>query len=190
MRAFSFRQGAYENTRRLCFCGPLLPERRMYMQLKKMFTTRFVARAAAIGAVYAALTLILAPISYGQVQLRVSEALTLLPVLTPAAVPGLFVGCLIANLLGSASALDVIFGSLATLLAALLTRRLRNRSALAALPPVVMNALIVGGVLSYTLSLPLFATMGWVGLGEALACFVLGLPLLRVARRLQSKIFE
>ena len=156
------------------------------MQLKKMFTTRFVARAAAIGAVYAALTLILAPISYGQVQLRVSEALTLLPVLTP----GLFVGCLIANLLGSASALDVIFGSLATLLAALLTRRLRNRSALAALPPVVMNALIVGGVLSYTLSLPLFATMGWVGLGEALACFALGLPLLRVARRLPSKIFE
>lgn len=146
---------------------------------KSLKTTRFLTQAAIIAALYAALTLLLQPISgfQGNFQLRVSEALTLLPVFTPAAVPGLFVGCLIANLLGGATVLDVIFGSLATLLAALLTRRLRFNRFLAALPPVVMNMLIVGAVLAYSLHLPLLPSMGWVALGQLIACYALGLPL-------------
>ena len=146
---------------------------------KSLKTTRFLTQAAIIAALYAALTLLLQPISgfQGNFQLRVSEALTLLPVFTPAAVPGLFVGCLIATLLGGATVLDVIFGSLATLLAALLTRRLRHNRLLAALPPVLANMVIVGAVLAYSLNLPLLPSMGWVALGQLLACYGLGLPL-------------
>ena len=154
----------------------------MKVSLKK---TRFLTQAAIIAALYAALTLLLQPISgfQGNFQLRVSEALTLLPIFTPAAVPGLFVGCLIANLLGGATILDVVFGSLATLLAACLTRRLRHSPPLAALPPVAVNMAVVGLTLSLTLELPLLPTMGWVGLGQLLACYGLGLPLGWALRR-------
>jgi uncharacterized membrane protein len=118
------------------------------------FDLKFLIRAAVIAALYAAVTLLLAPISYGPLQFRVSEALTLLPMLTPAAIPGLFVGCLAANLLGGATALDIVFGSLATLGAAILTRRLREKPLIAALPPVLVNAFVVGAVLAYAYNLP------------------------------------
>ena len=144
---------------------------------------RRLVYGAMIAALYALTTVLLAPISYGDTQFRVSEALTLLPMLTPAAIPGLTVGCLIANLFGSASVLDMVFGPLATLLAALGTRALRNRPVLAALCPVVANGLIVGVVLAKTLSLPLLLTMGSVALGEAVVCVVLGLPLYYALRR-------
>ena len=144
---------------------------------------RRLVYGAMIAALYALTTVLLAPISYGDTQFRVSEALTLLPMLTPAAIPGLTVGCLIANLFGSASVLDMVFGPLATLLAALGTRALRNRPVLAALCPVVANGLIVGVVLAKTLSLPLLLTMGSVALGEAVVCIVLGLPLYYALRR-------
>src|SRR5699024_4299706 len=136
---------------------------------------------------YAVVTLLLRPISYGELQVRVSEALTLLPVLTPAAVPGLFVGCLIANVLGSATIWDMVFGSLATLAAALITRKLRHKPALAALAPVVLNGVVVGSVLALTLNLPLLVTMLWVALGEAIACYALGLPLLWALKKLPQK---
>lgn len=156
--------------------------------MKQFRDPRYMARAAVIAALYAAVTLLLAPISYGQVQLRISEALTILPVLTGAAVPGLFLGCLIANLLGGASALDVIFGSLATLMAALCTRSLRKTPPLAALPPVLFNAFIVGGVLSYTLNLPYWATAGYVALGQVGACCCLGLLLLWALKKLPARL--
>ena len=85
-----------------------------------------LAVGAAIAAVYAVLTYLLAPISYGAVQFRVAEAMTLLPILMPEAIPGLFVGCLLANLLGGAGPLDVIFGSLTTLVAAVMTYFLKK----------------------------------------------------------------
>jgi uncharacterized membrane protein len=150
---------------------------------------RYITRVAVIAALYAAVTLLLAPISYGALQFRVSEALTLLPILTPAGVLGLTVGCLIANLLGSATILDIVFGTVATLLAARLTRQLRDKPVLAALPPVVVNAIIVGAVLSYAFSLPLFLTIGQVGLGQLGACYVLGLPLFYALRRLPHNIW-
>lgn len=154
-------------------------------------STRYLARAAVVAAVYAAVTLLLAPISYGQVQLRVAEALTILPVIMPAAVPGLFIGCLLANLLGGASMLDVVFGSLATLLAALLTRRLRSRPALAALPPVLVNALVVGTVLALTIeNMPFWLAAAGVGAGQAAACYALGLPLLWALRKLPDGLLN
>ena len=163
--------------------------------------TRFITRAAVIAAIYCALTLLLRPISYGEVQLRVSEALTILPVLTPAAVPGLFIGCLLmgvcsgldpmANLLGGSTVIDIVFGSLATLGAALVTRKLRNKPALAALAPVLFNAVIIGLVLSGLSDMPLPLIMLWIGLGEAAACYALGLPLLYMLKRakLDTKLF-
>jgi uncharacterized membrane protein len=151
---------------------------------------RFVVRAAVIAALYAAITLLMHPISYGSLQFRISEALTLLPILTPAAVPGLFVGCLVANLFGSATLLDIVFGALATLLAARLTRRLRKRPVVAAIPPVAVNALVVGAVLAYTLRLPFWLTALEVGAGQIGACFGLGLPLLAALRRLPTQIWE
>jgi len=153
------------------------------------FDLKFLIRAAVIAALYAAVTLLLAPISYGPLQFRVSEALTLLPMLTPAAVPGLFVGCLAANLLGGATVLDIVFGSLATLGAAILTRRLRDRPLIAALPPVLVNAFVVGAVLAYAYNLPLWLTTLEVGAGQLGVCYLLGLPLFYALRRLPGNIW-
>jgi uncharacterized membrane protein len=115
--------------------------------------------------------------------------MTLLPFLFPGAIPGLAVGCFLANLLGSPFVLDWIFGTLATLLAALWTRRMPNKY-LAALPPVICNAVIVGAEIAYFATLdgaaflPAFALNALtVGLGEAIACFALGILLVNVLSR-------
>lgn len=143
-------------------------------------STLFFAQAAMIAAVYVVLTFVFAPISFGEIQVRISEALTILPVFTPAAVPGLFVGCLLGNMLSGAYLPDVIFGSLATLLGAIGTRALRNASPfLAPLPPIIANALIVPFVLRYTygVALPIPLMMVTVGVGEVISCGGLGLIL-------------
>ena len=145
--------------------------------------TKFVKgnEAVVIGALYAVVTLILAPISYGNIQCRVSEALCILPWFFPETSWGLFVGCFLANLLGGNGPLDMVFGSLATLFACLMTAQIKPRG-LALLPPVVVNAVMVGAMLAYVISpdsfwsaFPLFALE--VGVGEAVAMYVLGLPL-------------
>lgn len=136
-----------------------------------------IAAGGLVAGLYIALTALFAPLSFGAIQFRVSEALTLLPILSPAAVPGLFVGCLLSNLILGAPWQDVVFGSLATLLAAILTRWLRKNQWLAALMPVIMNGLIVGGMLSIVYALPFPATAATVALGEAAVCYMLGLPL-------------
>ena len=112
------------------------------MSALKPQDTRALARGAIIAALYTALTVLLAPLSYGEVQIRFSEAFTLLPILMPEAVPALLVGCLLANILGGCTIFDIVFGSLATLLAALCTRRLREKFWLAALMPVLFNGVI------------------------------------------------
>lgn len=139
---------------------------------------RMMTRAGMVAAIYAALTLLLAPISFGPMQLRVSEALTLLPVLWPEAIPGLFIGCFLANLLGGYGIVDAVVGGLATLLAAILTRGLRGNRPLAALPPVLVNAVVIGAMLHLVADAPLWLTMAYIGAGQALACYALGLPLL------------
>ena len=142
----------------------------------RKFTTRDLTLAAVLAAVYAALTITLPVPQYGAVQIRFAEALTVLPFLFPAATPGLFVGCIIANLF-SPFVLDVVFGSMATLLACLWTSRMTSRW-LAPLPPVLCNAVIVGAEIAWaeTGITPAFWTaFGFnavtVGLGELIACY-------------------
>ncbi len=150
--------------------------------------TRTLVRAAIIAALYTVLTLLLQPLSYGEVQIRFSEALTILPVLLPEAVPALAVGCLLANILGGCTIFDIVFGTLATLLAALCTRKLRDRFWLAALMPVLFNGVIVGAVVHYCYApiFPLPLSMLSVAAGEAVACLVVGPVLLRVLRRVPA----
>jgi uncharacterized membrane protein len=151
---------------------------------KSRFNTRQLATAGIIAAIYAALTLFLPIPQYGGVQLRVAEAMTVLPFLFPAAIPGLAVGCFLANLLGSPYVLDWVFGTLATLLAAIWTSKMKNKY-LAPLPPVICNMVIVGAEIAYFCTLdgeafwPAYAFNAvTVGIGEAIACYVLGLLLL------------
>ncbi len=147
--------------------------------------TKYISVSALIGALYAVLTVLLAPISYGPMQVRVAEAMTVLPFLFPQAIPGLYVGCMVANIWGGFGPIDIFGGSALTLIAALLTFWLRrfNKPWLAPIPPVVLNALGVGYYLHILADAPLWATIGSVGLGEAIACFALGLPLLYAVKR-------
>lgn len=138
----------------------------------------FLAQGGMVAALYVELTLIASAmgLASGQIQLRLSEALTILPCFFPAAVPGLFVGCLLANLLTGCVLWDVAVGSLATLLGTLGTRLLRKNRWLAVLPPIVSNILLVPPVLAWAYgveeSIPFL--MLTVGLGEVLSCGVLG----------------
>ena len=110
------------------------------MKKEKTISVLFLVQSAMIAAIYVVLTIVFAPISFGQIQFRIAEALTILPAFTPAAIPGLFVGCLIGNILGGAILPDIIVGSMATLLGAIFTYLLRNRSKwLAPLPPIIAN---------------------------------------------------
>lgn len=162
-------------------------------------STRSLTRAALIAALYLLLTLIFQPISFGAVQFRISEALMLLPVLTVDAVPGLFVGCVLANLLGGGIWYDVVLGSIATLLAAMCVRKLREKPVLGAAMPVLFNGLIVGPVvyLAYVRApgeainaLLMLSSVGTVALGELVVCYVLGLPLLKLLRRLPEELLH
>lgn len=145
----------------------------------RKFSTKDLTLAAAIAAVYAVLTLVLPIPQYGGIQLRVAEAFTVLPFLFPAAIPGLAVGCFLANLLGSPMVVDWVFGTLATLLAAVWTGRMKNRW-LAPLPPVICNAVIVGAEIAWFFPegmafWPAYALNAFtVGVGELAACYVLG----------------
>ena len=156
-------------------------------------SVRRLAVSAVLAAVYAALTISTGFMSYGGVQFRIAEALGVLPFFFPVTTWGLFIGCLIANVLGGGIILDVIAGSIATLIAAVATYLLRGKSKyLASVPPVVANALIVPWVLKYgygePLSIPFM--MGTVGLGEILTATIVGTILLLVLERYRSHIFK
>ena len=146
-----------------------------------------IVYSAAIAALYAALTMVMAPISFGPVQFRVAEAMTLLPFFMPEAVPGLFIGCLFANFLGGFGLIDVVLGSAATLAAAWLMLKSRNIW-LAALPPVVINALVVGGYVAVITETPILISMLYIGASQAVICFGLGIPLCRLLNR--SRVFD
>ena len=124
--------------------------------------------------------------AYGPIQLRISEVLSLLPIFTPAAIPGVTIGCFIANI-GSFNALDMIFGTAATLIAAILTYYLRNIKfkglpLLAMLPPVIINAVVIGLEIAFFFLPEGFTVWGFiisgleVGLGELIVCYVFGIP--------------
>jgi len=145
---------------------------------------RDIAFAGIIAALYAVLTISLAPISYGVYQIRVAEVLTILPFVYPVAMIGLFVGCLVANIFGGNGLPDIIFGSLLTLLAGYLTyliSKICSRKIsliLAPLPPVLVNAFGVAAYLSLITDMSYLFVVQMVGVGQLVACYGLGLPLL------------
>lgn len=163
------------------------------MKETKHQSVLFLAQGAMIAAIYVVLTLVFAPFSYGEVQVRISEALTILPLFTPAAIPGLFVGCLISNILGGCVLPDIIFGSLATLIGAVGTYMLRRQNKfLAPLPPIIANVLIVPFVLryAYQVPLPIPFMMLTVGIGEVISCGVLGMILHTALNKYRHTIFK
>jgi len=162
----------------------------MHFQDKR---TKMMTEAAIIAAVYVALVLLFKPISFGAIQFRIAEALCILPFFSFSAVPGLALGCLLGNFFSGAAMPDVIFGTFATLLAAILSYKLRTVSKwLVCLPPILANAVIVPFVLQYAYGVTdgyffLFAT---VGIGEILAVGVLGNVLLLALEGKKELIFR
>ena len=152
----------------------------------------FIVQAAVIAAIYVVLTVMFAPLSFGEVQVRCAEALTILPFFTPAAVPGLFIGCIIGNFLGGAIPIDIVCGSIATLIGALGSYALRNHKFLVPLPPIAANTVIVPFVLyyGYGINLPIPFMMLTVGIGEIVSCGVLGLIILSALDKYRNVIFK
>ncbi len=154
----------------------------------------FITHAAIIAALYVVLTYFasILGLSNGAIQIRFSEALTILPYFTPAAIPGLFIGCIISNLLAGAIVWDVVFGSLATLIGAVFTYLLRKKTKwLAPLPPIAANTIIVPLVLSYAYGVPdgLPYLALTVGIGEVISCGILGMLLLKCLEKHRNHIF-
>lgn len=152
-----------------------------------------ITRAAVIAALYVVFTYIAAAmgLASGAIQVRLSEALCVLPVFTPAAVPGLFIGCITANLLTGCALWDVVFGSLATLIGAVLCRCLRRRPILALLPNIVANTVIVPLVLMYVYATPetFWYLALTIGIGEVISCGLLGALLGKALRPHQEQLF-
>ncbi len=166
------------------------------------FTTRQITQSAIIAALYLVITIAFAPISYSLVQFRISESLMLLAAITPSAIPGLFIGCVIANLYGGCGFIDIVFGSVATLLAAMLTWYVAKKSTsikrnirltLLPLPTIILNGIIVGGYLPFIIPeirdlsesfiLVLGISVGSVMLGQLVVTYLLGIPLYLAIKR-------
>lgn len=151
---------------------------------------RFIATSGLIAAVYVVLAMAFMPFSFGVYQVRIAEALTVLPFLTGAAVPGLYVGCVVANVVGGMGWLDIIIGPLLTLAAAIATRTIRIQFGdtkkglyLAPLPAVVFNAFGVAIYLAPLLGFGYWFSVQMVGIGQLVACYGIGLPLLILLRK-------
>ena len=163
----------------------------------------YLTQGAAIAAIYVVLCQIFAPISFRDVQVRIAEGLTILPFFTSAAIPGLFVGCVLGNLLGGAIPIDIIFGSLATLIGALGTwaigRWIRRKHPashrmkfLLPVPPIIANALIIPFILyyGYGITVPIPIQIATVGAGEILSCGVIGMIILFALEKAGMRIFK
>ena len=149
--------------------------------MKKQTNVTLLVQAAMIAALYVVLTIIANALGLASqaIQVRFSEALTILPYFTPAAISGLFVGCILANFLTGAAIPDVVFGSIATLIGAFLTYRLRKHKWLAPIPPIISNAVIIPPVLLFAYGIrPLWFSFITVTAGEIISCGILGMLLL------------
>ena len=156
--------------------------------------TAYITQAALIAALYTVLTMVAAgfDLASGAIQVRFSEALTIMPFFTPAAIPGLTLGCLLSNILTGCVLPDIIFGTVATLLGALGSYALRKNRFLCAIPPIVSNALIIPFVLTYAYHIPggIPFFMLTVGLGELISCMGLGQLLLQVLLPFRGRLFN
>lgn len=158
------------------------------MKSKKLV---FICQAAVIAALYVVLTYVFSVFASGVIQVRVSEALTILPAFTPAAIPGLVIGCLLSNTLTGCVLLDIIFGSVATLIGALGSYALRRHTWLVPIPPIVSNMIIVPFVLRYaygaTDAFPFM--IATVGAGEIISCYLLGMLLYGALKKMNHSLF-
>lgn len=158
------------------------------MKSKKLV---FICQAAVIAALYVVLTYVFSAFASGVIQVRVSEALTILPAFTPAAIPGLVLGCLLSNTLTGCVLLDIIFGSVATLIGALGSYALRRHTWLVPIPPIVSNMIIVPFVLRYaygaTDAFPFM--IATVGAGEIISCYLLGMLLYGALKKMNHSLF-
>ena len=156
--------------------------------------TAFLTKSAVIAALYVVLTEIsaLLGISSGVIQFRLSEMFAVLPIFTPAAIPGLFIGCLISNILAGGVIWDVIFGSLATLLGAIGSYFLRKWKWAVPLPPILSNVLIIPFVLAYVYHFPggVAYFMVTVGIGQVISCGILGMLLYKIMSKYRNVIFK
>ena len=158
------------------------------MKSKKLV---FICQPAVIAALYVVLTYVFSAFASGVIQVRVSEALTILPAFTPAAIPGLVIGCLLSNTLTGCVLLDIIFGSVATLIGALGSYALRRHTWLVPIPPIVSNMIIVPFVLRYaygaTDAFPFM--IATVGAGEIISCYLLGMLLYGTLKKMNHSLF-
>ncbi len=160
------------------------------MKTKKVL---FLTQAAMIAALYVVLTYLanLLGLANYAIQVRFSEALTILPYFTPAAIPGLFIGCLLSNILTGCAIIDILFGSLATLLGAIITYMLRKHKWFVALPPILSNTIIVPFILKYAYGIvPLWFSAVTVGIGEFISCGILGMLLLFALDKYKAVLFK
>ncbi|NFN25754.1 QueT transporter family protein [Clostridium botulinum] len=163
--------------------------------MKSNKTTKRLVRTALIAAIYAALTLALAPISYGNIQFRISEMMVLLAFVDPFYIGGLTLGCFIANMLGPNGMLDIFLGTLATLISvtaiSLTAKYIKNNKKalfIASLWPTIFNALIIGWMLNYLFKIPLILSMGEIAVGEFVVVTLVGLPIFTLVQHKYKKI--
>ena len=162
---------------------------------------KFITQGAAIAAIYVVLTIFISAfnLASGNIQVRISEAMCILPVFTTAAIPGLWIGCFLANLITGCAVFDVVFGSLATLIGAVGTYLLRKHKFLCTLPPVISNMIIVPLVLRYgygytfeyqgmDLAIPFFALT--VGIGEVISVCILGTVFMHILNKYKNTVFN
>ena len=158
--------------------------------------TKRIVRTAVIAALYALLTVALAPISYGNFQFRVSEILVLLAYFDPFYIGGLTLGCFIANLLGPNGTMDVIFGTLATFISvgaiSLTAKYIKNKTSLfiASLWPTIFNGIIIGWMLNVTVGAPLWLTIGEVALGEFVVITIVGIPIFKMIQNRYTRLLK
>ncbi len=160
----------------------------------KSIKIMYLSQAAMIAALYVVLTLLANALGLANyaIQVRFSEALTILPFFTPAAIPGLTIGCLLSNILTGCAPLDILFGTLATLTGALGTYALRRFEWMAPLPPILANTIIVPWVLRFAYDIPdaIPYLMATVGAGELISCGLIGMLLLRSLKQIRKNIFK
>lgn len=161
---------------------------------RRKSNVRYLVQSATIAAIYVVLTLIanMFGLANYAVQVRFSEALTILPAYMPSAIPGLAIGCLISNLLTGAMALDIVFGSIATLIGAIFTYIFRRDKWFAPIPPIISNTLIIPFILAFVYKVEgsVWYFMLTVGLGEIISCGILGYILMSVIKRLPRKLLR
>jgi len=151
--------------------------------------SHYLVRISLIAALYVTINIVFAPISYGPIQVRLAEALSVMPFVDPAAIGGLFIGCVISNFWGGLGIIDVIGGSFFTLIAAIITYKMK-KPVYAPIPPIIINAFGISLYLHLIFNIPYWLTLLYISIGQIVACFLIGYPLLLVLLKRKIWIFR